>query len=710
MRVASTLGAGLLGALCLSPAGAWQAAAPAGDALDAALALEGLAREDLGWRPKGWWSRFPADLPHKLRHFDDCFAEPLAVVTFARTAHAVARDQLAAAALAKVPEKSDGALYQATYGLGIERRFGGFRCYSANLTAAPTPLEVALPQAHAAAGRETRFVTFGNVSPYPDYPKEIAAKAAGIPEAARPILGRLVCDLLDAWRWVERGFRNVPPATRTALARRLDLGTELTDALDYEPALDDVARTWDEASVWYGGLKTVAALEGARHALAALPPAAPFAFDWETPLGWVRIRGGGDDVIDARGTWLVVDLGGNDRYTGGAAGGPETPVAAMLDLSGDDTYDAGDGAAQGAGACGVGVLLDAAGKDRYAATRCAQGFGQAGLGLCADLAGDDTYFSRYSSQGAGFLGVGLLLDAAGTDSYRIESDGQGFGGAGGVGTLADRAGDDRYEAVRDPAVTGRASYHSQAKVAVSNAQGAGFGRRGDGADGHSWAGGLGQLLDVEGNDTYVSGNWAMGTGYWFGTGILHDAAGNDTYRGVWWTQGATAHFAIGACLDEGGDDRHLVEDDGHNSLSFAHDFGISLLVNLGGKDVYETPDGGLGYSINRSVALFLDVGGDDRYRAGPKTRPGTAVFDERFRKRDGAHTCFADASSLGLFLDVGGTDDYGPNMGADGTVWLDPPDAPNRAVRNFAIGVDRADGTVDLSPRPERVPSDHAPR
>ena len=32
-------------------------------------------------------------------------------------------------------------------------------------------------------------------------------------------------------------------AVRTALARRLDLGTELTDALDYEPALDDVART-----------------------------------------------------------------------------------------------------------------------------------------------------------------------------------------------------------------------------------------------------------------------------------------------------------------------------------------------------------------------------------------------------------------------------------------------------------------------------------
>ena len=41
-----------------------------------ALALAGMRRADLGW-----WSRFPADIPYKLRHFDDLFAEPLATVT-----------------------------------------------------------------------------------------------------------------------------------------------------------------------------------------------------------------------------------------------------------------------------------------------------------------------------------------------------------------------------------------------------------------------------------------------------------------------------------------------------------------------------------------------------------------------------------------------------------------------------------------------------
>ena len=49
----------------------------------------------------------------------------------------------------------------------------------------------------------------------------------------------------------------------------------------------------------------------------------------------------------------------------------------------------------------------------------------------AAFAGDDRYVSRFSSQGGAFLGIGLLLEGAGNDTYRVESDGQGFGGAGG---------------------------------------------------------------------------------------------------------------------------------------------------------------------------------------------------------------------------------------------------------------------------------------
>ena len=87
---------------------------------------------------------------------------------------------------------------------------------------------------------------------------------------------------------------------------------------------------------------------------------------------------------------------------------------------------------------------------------------------------------------------------------------------------------------------------------VSSSEGA-YGRRGDGSDGHSWAGGLGALVDLKGND------------------------------------------------------RHEGERAG---LAFGHDFTHALLVNLGGNDHYACKGDGIGFSINRSYALLIDVGGD----------------------------------------------------------------------------------------------------
>lgn len=677
------------------------------DALDDALAEEGLVRADLGWEPRGYWSRFPADIPHKLRHFDALFAQPLATVTFARTASAAVQTLLDPEALAKAPEQSDGSLYKAVQVLGVDRKLGTFRNYSASLADEPVNLVDALLELLERSGRKTTFRTFGRDVDYPDLRAELARATADVPEDLRAPLGRLILDLVEANEWCELAFRNVPAETRLAVQRRLDLGTELGDAQEYFPELDDAARTLDEPSLWFGGLKAVAAAERAIHALGSVENAPSFGFDWLSPLGWIRVRGTGDDEVEGGDSFLVVDLGGDDRYEG-SAGAPSAgrSLSVLVDLEGDDRYEADERAAQGAGLAGVGVLIDADGNDDYRAVRCAQGFGQLGLGVLADLAGDDEYVSGVSTQGAAFLGIGMLVDAAGNDTYRIHGDGQGFGGAGGVGTLADRSGDDRYEALRDPAATDRPSSHSQLRISLSNAQGVGSGRRGDGSDGHSWAGGLGQLLDGAGDDEYVAGNWSMGTGYWFGTGILHDAAGDDTYRGVVWSQGSGAHFCIGALIDEGGDDRHLIEEQGSASLAFGHDFTVALLFDLGGDDVYDVPEGdGLGYSINRSVAILLDSSGRDRYRGKPGNKPGFARYDDRFADYEGTYTYFAEASSVGLFLDTGGEDAYEAENAANDTVWLDPPDSPNRGVRNLSIGVDRPEGEVDLRARPERAPT-----
>ncbi len=690
------------------------AGARAGDALDDALALAGLERQDLGWTPKGWWPRFP-DVPYKLRAFDPLFAAPLETVTYTRMLGQTAWDKLDPEKLDAEQGRDSRNLFQAVQRLGVDPKFGGFRGYTTNLLAELTPLDEAILQVTAQAGRPTRISTFGQDLPYPRPRETLAEMVQVLPEGVSPILGQLVLNLADAQKWAELAFRKVESADRIVVATRYNIGDEMIDAYDYCPQMDDVARTIDEASLWYAGQKCVQALDDARVQLKelGLKDVGDFEFDWETPYGWVRVRGDGNDVVDGDGTWVVVDLGGDDTYSGGVAASTATrPLGLLLDLGGNDMY-AADGPAQGAGLCGVGVLIDNAGNDRYEARRYAQGVGQFGLGLLADLGGDDVYMNRFSGQGCGYFGIGLLFDVAGNDEYTLWGDGQGLGGVNGVGVLADRGGDDKYTAVREHSVTGRPSYHSpDLDVCVSNAQGCGMGRRGDGADGHSWAGGLGALLDGAGNDVYTAGNWSMGTGYWFGMGCLHDREGDDEYHGVVYSQGTGAHFCIGVCVDEAGNDQHLAEVNSHSSLAWAHDFTIGILVDVGGDDRYHVDTSGLAYSINRSVALVLDTGGDDTYEADLEQRkekeqgllPGTAINNASFRKRGGVSTYFADTTSVGLFLDVGGDDTYWEGI-ENNTHWLDPPESPNWADRNFSVGVDVAEGVVDLTPTPMRLPS-----
>ena len=742
VRILLLLGLGpalvaLVGGAALSPAWAQSgsdahvAATPggvsvplSGDALDQALAVAGLSRRDLGWEARGWWQRYPQDIPHKLRHFDDLCAEPLAIVPFVRAMGATVTQTLAPERVAgEEGDRGAGALYVAVHNLGVNKRYGATRAYSANLTAEPTPLAEALLACWEAGDRATRFVTFGQVSPYPQIARDLEIACEALPSEVSEVLGKLVLDLLDARQWVRLSFRNVDLESRVRIASRLDLGAEETDALEYEPAMDDAAAAWDEASLWYAGLKTVEALDLARLALA--DPVAARASELRdldiqvaTPVGLVLIGGTGGNTyrIPDGGAFLVVDLGGDDRCSGPlGASRPTCPVGAALDLGGADTYEAND-AALGAGVTGIGVLLDAAGDDDYSAATLAAGAGHFGLGALIDIAGDDRYAVSYSGQGAGFFGIGLLLDLAGDDRYTIWSDGQGFGGVGGVGVLADREGNDEYVAVADPGVTGRPSYHTELGVAVSNAQGCAMGRRGDGADGHSWAGGLGALLDASGDDRYAAGNWAQGCGYWFGTGVVWDGAGDDEYRANGWASASGAHFCIGAVIDEAGDDIHAVAQNW--GPAFGHDFTVALLLDAGGNDLYECGSEGVGHSINRSVALCLEGGGNDRYVfATAGKRPGLATFHERMLDRRSTSVYWTESISVGLCLDAGGLDRYEVTPGdggenppdavsgvasqpANDLILTDAPGSENARARNRGIFVDREGGAIDLD-RPQ---------
>lgn len=663
--------------------------------VERALAVAGWTRADLGWRARGTWDRYPQDVPYQLRHVDDVFADPWSAVPWVRAMGAEARELLSAKGIDGKGGQGQGALFRLVHDLGVHRRYGAMRAYSANLVAKPTALDAALRASFAAAGRATSFTSFGKPADWPRTDEDLAKATAALPAEVSVVLGKLVLDLEDAWAWAERAWRNVPLSARVAVHGRLDLGIEETDALAYEPAMDDVARAWDEASLWYAGLKVVEALDVARGALAQPVAGAREALrslrvDVETPRGRMVVLGTGDDVLDVgtEGAFLVVDLGGNDRWVGSvAASGPTRLVSAMLEMGGDDRYEAKD-RAMGAGSVGVGVLVDAGGADAYALKgTLGLGAGMFGLGVLADLGGDDAYFGAYSAEGCGFFGVGMLLDAAGKDAYTLWSDGQGFGGVAGVGVLADGGGDDRYEAVVDAKVTGRGSYHTGGTVSVSNAQGCGMGRRGDGADGHSWGGGVGCLLDVAGDDRYEAANWAQGCGYWFGTGLVWDGAGNDEFRANGWAGGSGAHFCIGVLVDDAGDDLHRVAQNW--GLGYGHDFTVGIHVDGGGNDRYEAGEAGIGWSINRSVGLLVDVAGDDRYAfAKAGLVPGTAVFDARFLDRSGVSALYwTESRSAGLFVDGAGTDVY-PTGAADGDALTDAPTSDNARAHNLGIRLD----------------------
>jgi hypothetical protein len=291
------------------------------------------------------------------------------------------------------------------------------------------------------------------------------------------------------------------------------------------------------------------------------------------------------------------------------------------------------------------------------------------MGVLVDEGGDDEYRSL-TGQGAGYFGAGLLLDAAGDDSYTLEEgDGQGFGGPNGIGVLADRAGNDRYRAEPLPSKAGaqRADYHSDGKIVGSNAQGAGIGRRGDVSDGHAWAGGLGALLDVDGDDVYEAGNFSQGCGYWFGTGLVWDGGGNDAYRSVYFSHASGAHFAVGAVVDEGGDDLHALSDfekvglgpKAGAGIAFGWDGVNAILIDRAGNDRYEADVISLASAAIRSHAWLVDEAGDDVYLANAGGLVFGAVDEQPHYATPHRTSPFLfHLPQTALLLDLGGADRY----------------------------------------------------
>ena len=111
----------------------------------------------------------------------------------------------------------------------------------------------------------------------------------------------------------------------------------------------------------------------------------------DTPSGAILIGGQGQNTYQLDkmpGVSVVIDLGGNDTYLEGSVS-PQRPVLVVIDLDGNDVYRGSKPGIQGGAILGVSMLLDLAGDDVYQAVDVAQGSSIAGVGILIDFAGND---------------------------------------------------------------------------------------------------------------------------------------------------------------------------------------------------------------------------------------------------------------------------------------------------------------------------------
>ena len=246
----------------------------------------------------------------------------------------------------------------------------------------------------------------------------------------------------------------------------------------------------------------------------------------------------------------------------------------------------------------------------------------------------------------------MLSDTAGEDYYWLYQYGQGYGYTMGCGMLVDALGDDHFhtEILHDP----NGGPFGEERF-IHFAQGAGYGRRADYTDGHSWAGGVGILADGGGDDRYDCEVYGQGTGYWYAVGICADKGGDDYHNAGWYSLGGSPHMGVGVFQDDQGDDRyHLTH---MQSLGNGRDFSVGWFEDSSGNDWYQGGIMTFGVGDINGIGVFWDKAGDDTYLAhGPCF--GQSRIEHSGSIRDNMLT-------LGLFVDGGGTDTYLDLTGSD---------------------------------------------
>jgi len=324
--------------------------------------------------------------------------------------------------------------------------------------------------------------------------------------------------------------------------------------------------------------------------------------EYSTAYGKIFFGGRADHRLLSGNTLFIADIGGNDIYALRTQDAWSGLPQLILERSGNDIYDSLEPGGYAAGIGSISLLADFDGDDSYHANSQTQGTGIFGIGLLYDQQGDDEYFAEAMAQGFSLFGAGLLLDTEGNDRYQVTGLGQGVGMVSGLGILSDSAGDDHYLA------TGLVpTSYGTPGLSDSWSQGIGVGVR------FTTPGGVGLLEDLDGQDDYNAGSFSQGGGYFLGLGMFRDAGtANDTYLGSRYNFGWGAHMGVSYFLEEGGNDYYRTRQNVAAGLSW--DKSLVLFEDLAGNDRYDMGGFSLGASAHQAIGLFHDYGGSDKYR------------------------------------------------------------------------------------------------
>jgi hypothetical protein len=283
--------------------------------------------------------------------------------------------------------------------------------------------------------------------------------------------------------------------------------------------------------------------------------------------------------------------------------------------------------------------------------------------IIIDLGGDDEYNILAPQDNPG--GSSVIIDLGGNDLYKAEDDfvyGSGFLG---VGILVDLSGDDTY-------------------LTKNFSLGSGLF-------------GVGILVDEAGDDKYFGDTFGQGAGS-FGMGVLVDMEGADQYSGALFVQGFGFVSGLGALIDSSGNDNYfaggrykdiLRYKDHYISLSqgFAYGMrpmmsgGIGMLFDLSGNDVYTSDIFGQGSSYWFSLGTLLDVEGNDKY------------VSFQYAQGAGTHLCLAileDESGNDVYISHGVSQGCGHDL-ALGMLW-DKSGDDNYVCESLSQGAGSANG------------------